>query len=266
MTGSRVKLTYLGQAGFLVEGGESRFLIDPYLSNYVVDSGIGAPELFSRAFPAPFQPAGLRGIDLVFVTHDHADHCDPHTLLPLIQVNPQLKIICPKPAADHLLELGVSQSSIIVPQDGILQTIAGLEYYPIPAAHYGFDQDSVTGAYAYFAYVIKFAGSTLFHAGDTIDYPDFAEKILKHTESVDVACLPVNGRDAKRESMDIVGNMNGAEALSLATRLNSKVLIPIHNDLFAFNSEDPAILQKLYDQQAPPLDLQWLNVGDSIER
>ena len=45
-----MELTYLGQAGFLIEDNERRYLIDPYLSNYVVTGGIGDPEYFSRVF------------------------------------------------------------------------------------------------------------------------------------------------------------------------------------------------------------------------
>lgn len=56
-----IQIKYLGQAGFVIKQAEKSFVIDPYLSNYVVESGIGAAELFSREFAAPVTPSQLTG-------------------------------------------------------------------------------------------------------------------------------------------------------------------------------------------------------------
>ena len=49
---------------------------------------------------------------------------------------------------------------------------------------------------------------------------------------VGVALLPINGRDAERESRGIVGNMDAAEAAELALDLGASRLVPYHWDGF----------------------------------
>ena len=63
-----MRVQYLGQAGFKIDGVKTSYLIDPYLSDYVVSGGYGSAELFSRNFPPPVQPENLIHIDAVFIT------------------------------------------------------------------------------------------------------------------------------------------------------------------------------------------------------
>ena len=50
---------------------------------------------------------------------------------------------------------------------------------------------------------------------------------------VDVALLPINGRDQARR---VAGNLNGAQAARLAHDINAKLVIPCHYDMFEFNT------------------------------
>ena len=59
-------LTWLGQAGFLVEAGGARLLVDPFFSEH--EGGMFPPP--------PIDVFGAR-IDRVLVTHEHLDHLDP---------------------------------------------------------------------------------------------------------------------------------------------------------------------------------------------
>ncbi len=56
---------------------------------------------------------------------------------------------------------------------------------------------------------------------------------------IDVALLPINGRDAEREARGIVGNMDAAEAVELAVAIGSSTLVPYHWDGFAGNTVSP---------------------------
>ena len=56
---------------------------------------------------------------------------------------------------------------------------------------------------------------------------------------IDVALLPINGRDAERESRGIVGNMDAAEAVELAVAIGASTLVPYHWDGFAGNTVPP---------------------------
>jgi L-ascorbate metabolism protein UlaG (beta-lactamase superfamily) len=260
----KVELTFLGQAGFIIKYGKIQLIIDPYLSNYVIDGGIGSATLFSREFPPPVLPEKLPRVKFVFLTHDHADHCDPETLLPVYSANPSVKFVCPRPVAHHLEKLGVKKKNIVVPETLALNHEEGLDFYAVPAAHYALDRDEKTGEYSYFSFVIKIGDKWIFHAGDTIQYGGFAGNILKHTKKIDVALLPVNGRDAVRESQGIIGNLDGEEALYLARDTQSDIFIPIHNDLFSSNHVSIAVLADLIERRKPKLKIHWLKPGETF--
>jgi L-ascorbate metabolism protein UlaG (beta-lactamase superfamily) len=54
--------------------------------------------------------------------------------------------------------------------------------------------------------------------------------------------MPINGRDAEREALGIVGNLDPAEAAELAAAIGASTMIPLHWDMFAANPGDPAAL------------------------
>ncbi|KPV44314.1 Zn-dependent hydrolase, partial [Kouleothrix aurantiaca] len=65
----QLALWALGQAGFVIKGGDMIVYIDPYLSGEVArDGGHG------RRFPAPIDPAAVRPAQAVLATHEHMDH------------------------------------------------------------------------------------------------------------------------------------------------------------------------------------------------
>ncbi|MEA5079134.1 MAG: MBL fold metallo-hydrolase [Anaerolineaceae bacterium] len=258
-----IHLQYLGQAGFVVETKTQKFVIDPYLSNYVVEGGIGSAEMFSREFPVPVQPDQLRGLQLAFITHDHADHCDPLTLVPLLKSNPEMLVIGTRTVADHLISEGVSAEKIIVPELDKLYDIKGTRFYTVPAAHYDFGKNE-KGELAYFGFVIEVNGQWMYHSGDTILYDGMVESILRHTDQIRVACLPINGRDGWRERMGMTGNLDAAETLQLAKLIKADVILPMHNDLFKVNHVNPSVFVDIADRIAPRQKYHWLQPGEDF--
>lgn len=260
-----MKITSLGQAGYLFESEAMRFLIDPYLSNYVVTSGIGDARLFSREFPAPIKPDDLIGINAIFVTHDHADHCDPDTIIPILGQNPDCIVIGPQPVLDHLRKAGIDQKNLRLAPVFKTHSVGSLKYTSLPSAHYGLDQDPITGEFPNLGFVLDVEGIILYHSGDTILYDGLEGLLLKSSTHYDVCMLPVNGRDAKREAMGMIGNLHPEEALHLADTLNTKVLIPMHNDLFKVNQLDPQRLNKHAEEKYPNLRINWLKPGEEFQ-
>ena len=53
---------------------------------------------------------------------------------------------------------------------------------------------------------------------------------------VSVALLPINGRAPERR---VVGNLDGREAARLATAVGAHVAVPMHYELFEFNTAPP---------------------------
>ncbi|MFN3377845.1 MAG: MBL fold metallo-hydrolase, partial [Runella zeae] len=66
-----MKITWLGQSGFVFENEGQRLLIDPFYSD-IVEQKQGLKRLMSP----PISIEELRP-DIIFITHNHMDHFDP---------------------------------------------------------------------------------------------------------------------------------------------------------------------------------------------
>lgn len=260
-----MKLQYLGQAGFLLKHLSLCVMIDPYLSNYVVTSGIGDAEHFSRAFPAPIDPQTVSGIEAIFVTHDHADHTDPDTLLPILENNPQCVVIGPQSSLDHLKAEGVGEGQLRLAHAFNQENIGDLRFTALPSAHYGLEKNETTGEYTYLGFVIEVDGKVIYHAGDTILYDGMLESLKKISDHYEVCCLPANGRDAEREAMGMIGNLHPEESLELAHQLKAGMLIPMHNDMFKVNSLDPQRLNQYAKEHFPDQKVKWMSPGEVLD-
>jgi L-ascorbate 6-phosphate lactonase len=82
--------------------------------------------------------------------------------------------------------------------------------------------------------VISIAGTTVYHAGDTIASVDIRRALAPLV--IDVAVLPVNGRDAGREAQGILGNLTAIEAVDLAEAIGADRLVPCHHDMIRGNT------------------------------
>ncbi len=239
----QLALWSLGQAGFVIKGGSAIAYIDPYLSDSIADGG--GPR---RRFPIPLDPAAIRHAQVVFATHEHMDHTDVPTLGPLMAASPRAPLIASPQGRLLALQADIADERIVVPRLGERIEIAGLAYTAISAAHYSYEVDA-EGHSRWMGFLIECNGVTLYHAGDTLVIPELLAAL--DGASIDLALLPFNGRDYFREQQDIIGNMWSREVVALAARLGARVLIGIHNDLFAENRVNTGMLFDEIDRQAP---------------
>src|SRR4029077_12332985 len=103
------------------------------------------------------------------------------------------------------------------------RSLSGLTFTAVPSAHYGVEADPDRG-HRWLGYVVELNGVPLYHSGDTILHDGLVDRLQKR--SVDVACLPVNGRDFWRERRGIIGNLDARESAELAATIGADVLIP----------------------------------------
>lgn len=185
---------------------------------------------------------------MVFATHEHMDHADGATLGPLLAASPQATLVTSLQGCEIALKAGVSSDRVVVPRLGERVSHGALTYTAVPAAHYAYEVDSA-GHSRWMGFLMECNGVTLYHAGDTILVPQLLAVLADRR--IDLALLPINGRDFFRERQEIVGNLWPREAVELAVAIEARVLIGMHNDLFDGNRVNPGLLFDELDRRAP---------------
>jgi L-ascorbate metabolism protein UlaG (beta-lactamase superfamily) len=178
-------ISWLGHAGFRVRGSRLVYF-DPW-----------EVEVEGPAAPAA---------DLILITHDHFDHCDPPTVKALC--GPQTIIITEPAGAAKLKEEGVKPPTVMAP--GQEMEILGVKIKAVPA--YNTNKDFHPRAKNYLGFVLTMDGLGIYHAGDT-DRIDEMKAIRAQ-----VAMLPVSGTYV----------MTAQEAALAALDLAPAVAMPMH--------------------------------------
>ncbi|WP_460828399.1 MBL fold metallo-hydrolase, partial [Marilutibacter aestuarii] len=104
-----VPVRLLGQSGCRLAFPGCTVYLDPYLSHSV--EKLDAPDL-KRLLPVPVAPDEVVDADWVLITHDHIDHCDPHTLPELSRASPAARFMGPPSVLRLLAEWGVEEGRL----------------------------------------------------------------------------------------------------------------------------------------------------------
>ncbi len=209
-------------------------LLDPYLSDSLTAKYAATDKPHVRMTERVIEPERLTFIDAVASTHNHTDHFDPETLGPLLAVNPKLDVIVPEANRSIAAErLKIAAATLRGIDEGQTIETAGFTLTALPAAHETIEQDE-HGHLRFLGYIVRCGPWTLYHAGDTVLYGSMVER-LSHWR-IDVALLPINGRDPARR---VAGNLWGREAAWLARQIGVKLAIPCHYEMFEFNTATP---------------------------
>ncbi len=224
-------LWWLGQSGFLLQWNGKRILIDPYLSNSLSKKYAATYKPHKRMSELVIKPELLKNISVVTSSHNHTDHLDAETLIPIFKNNPLIKFIIPEANRDFVAERVKCRKEFPIGlNDGRLITVDEFTFHVIPAKHNEIERDE-KGNCKYMGYVIGFGKFKMYHSGDTLLFDEMID-LLKQFE-VDVAILPINGNKPERK---VAGNLEAKEAAALGKAINAKYVIPCHYDMFSFNT------------------------------
>jgi L-ascorbate metabolism protein UlaG (beta-lactamase superfamily) len=205
-------------------------------------------------------PERLDFIDLVTSSHNHTDHLDGETLIPLWKANTELKVIVSRANlnfAAERLQVPSGRLSPIRVEGGAIH-MNPFTFYAVPSAHESLEQDE-NGDHRFIGLVVQAGKWTIYHSGDCIPYDGLIER-LKNWK-IDVALLPINGRDPAR---GVAGNFTGKEAVQLAKQINAELVVPCHYEMFEFNTVSPAGFVEAAEQLGQKYHI--LKCGQRLDR
>ncbi|MCB1329195.1 MAG: MBL fold metallo-hydrolase [Maritimibacter sp.] len=226
-------LWWLGQAGFLIEAGGLRLVIDAYLSDSLAEKYRGKKFDHVRMMPLPVAPDALRGIDWLLCTHGHTDHMDPGTIPALVAANPEMRVLVPRAELEKARDRGAPSERLFGVDAGEAYDLDGLTLTATPSAHEELRR-SADGNHLFLGYALATDRVTIWHSGDTVPF-DGLEEILRGI-GIDWTLLPINGRDAERATNGVPGNLTLEEAMALTEAIGAAGMIGHHFGMFAFNT------------------------------
>ena len=173
-----IEVQWLGHDSFLLEHGGTRVCIDP------------------------FKLAAAPKADIILVTHDHFDHCDPASVDKLR--GPGTVVLAPFGCSVKLKGFRAVAKGETITENGVkIEVVAA---YNIGKPYHSREMGV--------GYVISIGGRRVYHAGDTDRIPE-----MKKLGAIDIALLPVSGTYV----------MNAEEAASAANEdIKPRVAVPMH--------------------------------------
>lgn len=230
----QLHLWWLGQSGFLVQWQGRHLLFDPYLSNSLTAKYAGTDKPHVRMTERVIAPERLKFVDVVTSSHNHTDHLDKATLVPLLAANPRAQLVIPEANREFVADRLECPAELPIGLDaGQHREFAHFRIHAVPAAHNRLERDDA-GRHKFLGYVVQAGPWTLYHSGDTKRYEGMDDWLKRRP--VDVALLPINGDRPERR---VAGNLDGLEAASLAKDIGARLVIPCHFEMFEFNTASP---------------------------
>ncbi|MBD3255493.1 MAG: MBL fold metallo-hydrolase [Candidatus Lokiarchaeota archaeon] len=249
----KIHITWIGQAGFILKFNQKLLIIDPYLSDYLSKKYKGSLFPHVRLMDIPIDPQKINNLDFILSSHAHSDHMDPETITLLSETNPDVKIIVPSADINEAIRRGAKKNQIVPANDGKNLSFENqIDIIGIAAAHETLKVND-EGEHHFLGYVFNLGGIKIYHSGDCVPYEGLVEKLRK--QEIDLALLPINGRDEYRLKNGIAGNFIIPEVLELCKVANIKFIIVHHFGMFAYNTVSEEELKKLKNISSEKLQI-----------
>jgi L-ascorbate 6-phosphate lactonase len=238
---NEIALWSLSGAGFAVNVDSKIIYIDPYLNM--------PEEPNKRRTPVPFPPENVSKADYVVVSHEHSDHCDPRTLKAFSR-NTSAVFIGPRSAVSKALEAGFTPNRVREMAPGSVYDAGGLRFMAFEALDYYAESASI--------FLIQTPSGNLLHSGDSLYTPTF--KAVGDKFKVDISLLDYG----KQLNMEKQYYMDARAVAKAAKDLRTRILVPMHWDIFWERYEDPKQILEYLKSKAPECELVVLQQGDQL--
>ena len=240
--GCWLAIWWLGQAGFAFKTSEGKVIyLDPYLSD-AVERLFG----FKRLSLSPIAADEVR-VDLVVLTHEHADHLDPDALPVIARNNPECRFAAPTGCLPGLDEAGVPRASVTVLEPHRQYDVCGVGLRTVPADHGDLSETAL-------ALVLELGGIRVACTGDTAYRPALLKPLGEPRPDILLPCI--NGA---------FGNMTHVDAARLVEQVRPKMAIPCHFWTFAEQGVgDPGGFLAACGQFCPEVKTALLKPGERL--
>lgn len=203
-----MKITWLGQAGFLFETDGKKIVIDPYLSDNVKNF---EPQN-ARRLPIDESFLSIKP-DIILITHNHLDHLDKETLKYYLTPDAQTLVLCPNGGYQEIRKTYPSTGcNYVLFNTGTTWTAGSVTFRAVKAEH--------SDPYA-IGIILSAEGKNYYVTGDTL----YNEAVFADlpAEEIYAVMLPCNGCG---------NNMNMQDASRFAARTGARYAVPVHIGLF----------------------------------
>ncbi len=200
-----MRIIYLGQAGFLIKKGQTKVMIDPYLSNSVekIDPKKYRRQRIDESF-LKIKP------DVLIFTHDHLDHYDEETVKNYLRENSRVLVLAPVSVWQRVRRFGGDNNYILFNRKTVI-SFEDFVFQAVKAEHS--DKDAI-------GVIITCDGKNYYMTGDTLYNEEIFGDLPNELEAV---FLPING---------VGNNMNAVDGAKFAKKTGAKKVVPIHFGLF----------------------------------
>ncbi|WP_223233356.1 MBL fold metallo-hydrolase [Chitinophaga sp. CF418] len=250
-------IVWLGHASFFIRLAGVNILIDPVFYDIV---------FFKRHTPFPIDPAKLKGLDYILVSHNHLDHCDKRSLRLLAENNPQAIYLTGLRMEGLLKKLTGSEQVQTAGWYQQYHTDARIKVFFLPARHWSKRGLRDVNSQLWGAFVIQGGGKTIYFASDS-GYGSHFTDVGRIFPVIDYCIVGIGAY--KPAFFMAQSHISPQDAVKAANEMHARVMIPMHYGTFDLADEprsDPFnALKGLEKQGAIQGHLELLKVGEELK-